>query len=371
MTFAIGGGLGAAELGVRPGAARALRQPWQVSGRWASAACSAITRCSSLRCAWRRPRKHNSSTMSGRFSLCSARRCCRTRASNHRMMGCLTRSAAPSCCSSGVVHHVWGANLPGFACAFGAALTWAIYSVLSRRSAAVPTDAVVGFCLGTAAFAAVFHLAFEATQWPQTTGQWLAVAALGMAPVGAAFYAWDIGVKRGDIRILGVGSYLAPLLSTPFLVLAGYAAASCSLALAAALVAGGGILAAKDMIPENVSRRAPSPAAPSRSPRTGSPARRCSRPGSSRRAIRPPANGRRHHACGRSPAARSAPSFMRWTRLRLSATRAPAARRHGSARSRPHRPGASASARRARAGNRSRSSRAPVASVRASRNVWR
>ena len=43
-------------------------------------------------------------------------------------------------------------------------------------------------------------------------------------------------------------SYLAPLLSTLFLVLAGYAAASWSLALAAALVAGGGMLAAKDMI---------------------------------------------------------------------------------------------------------------------------
>ena len=89
---------------------------------------------------------------------------------------------------------------------------------------------------------------FEPTQWPQTTGQWLAVAALGIAPVGAAFYAWDIGMKRGDIRILGVASYVAPLLSTAFLVLAGYAAASMSLALAAALVAGGGLIAAKDMI---------------------------------------------------------------------------------------------------------------------------
>ena len=84
--------------------------------------------------------------------------------------------------------------------------------------------------------------------WPQTTGQWLAVTALGVAPVGAAFYAWDIGVKRGDIRILGVGAYLAPLLSTLFLALAGYAAASWSLALAAVLVAGGGILAARDLI---------------------------------------------------------------------------------------------------------------------------
>ena len=82
----------------------------------------------------------------------------------------------------------------------------------------------------------------------ETAAQWLAVAGLGIGPVGAAFYAWDIGMKRGDIRILGVASYVAPLLSTAYLVLAGYAVASTSLVLAAVLVAGGGILAAKDMI---------------------------------------------------------------------------------------------------------------------------
>jgi hypothetical protein len=55
-------------------------------------------------------------------------------------------------------------------------------------------------------------------------------------------------MKRGDIRVLGVGSYVAPLLSTFFLVLAGYAAASFALLLAAILIAGGGVLAAKDML---------------------------------------------------------------------------------------------------------------------------
>ena len=138
--------------------------------------------------------------------------------------------------------------LPGFAAAFVAAFTWAFYSVLSRRFSAVPTDAVAGFCLATSALAAAFHLVFEQTQWPQSPGQWFAIAGLGVGPVGAAFYAWDIGVKRGDIRVLGVASYAAPLLSTFFLMLAGYAAASLSLAFAAVLVAGGGVLAAKDMI---------------------------------------------------------------------------------------------------------------------------
>jgi drug/metabolite transporter (DMT)-like permease len=139
-------------------------------------------------------------------------------------------------------------HLPGYAAAFVAAFVWAIYSVLSRRFAAVPTDAVVGFCVVTAALAALSHLLFEQSVWPQGGAQWLAVLGLGLAPVGAAFYAWDFGLKRGDIRILGASAYAAPILSTLFLVLAGYAEPRPSLLIAAALIAGGGLIAAKDMI---------------------------------------------------------------------------------------------------------------------------
>jgi len=139
-------------------------------------------------------------------------------------------------------------ELPGLAAAFLAAFVWAAYSVLSRRLKAVPTDAVGGFCLATAMFAALMHGLFEVTVWPDAKLQWLAVIALGIGPVGAAFYAWDIGMKRGDIRVLGAASYATPLLSTSFLILAGDATASTNLALAAALIAGGGLIAAKDMI---------------------------------------------------------------------------------------------------------------------------
>ncbi len=139
-------------------------------------------------------------------------------------------------------------KLPGYAAAFLAAFVWAAYSVLSRRFAAVPTDAVTGFCLATAFLGAICHLLFETTVWPQNGMQWLAVLGLGLAPVGAAFYVWDFGVKRGDIRVLGAAAYAAPVLSTLFLVFAGYAPPTLVLALAAALIAGGGVIAAKDMI---------------------------------------------------------------------------------------------------------------------------
>src|SRR6476646_5991350 len=139
-------------------------------------------------------------------------------------------------------------QLPGLIAAFIAAFVWATYSVLSRRLKAVPTDAVAGFCLATAALAALMHGLLETTVWPETPLQWLSVAALGIGPVGAAFYAWDIGMKRGDIRVLGAASYATPLLSTAFLMAAGFARPSVAIAIAAVLIAGGGLIAARDMI---------------------------------------------------------------------------------------------------------------------------
>ncbi len=119
---------------------------------------------------------------------------------------------------------------------------------MSRKLKAVPTDAVAGFCAATAVLAALVHGMVETTLWPETTLQWLAIVALGVGPVGAAFFAWDIGMKRGDIRVLGAASYATPLLSTAFLILAGFAKPSAAIAIAAILIAGGGLIAAKDMI---------------------------------------------------------------------------------------------------------------------------
>lgn len=140
-----------------------------------------------------------------------------------------------------------GEGLPvvGLVLAFLCALTWAAYSVLSRRLGAVPTESVTVYCLITAALSLAAHLVFEETQWPQGAGGWFSVLALGLGPVGAAFFTWDLGMKKGDIQLLGVASYAAPLLSTLILVAAGVADASWSLAAAAALIAGGAALAAR------------------------------------------------------------------------------------------------------------------------------
>lgn len=136
----------------------------------------------------------------------------------------------------------------GYLCALGGALTWSSYSVLSRRFAAVSSDAITGFCLVTAVLAGLCHLLFETTVWPADLWQWAAIVALGLGPVGLAFYVWDIGVKHGDIQVLGAASYAAPLLSTSILIATGYAAYSHAVLIACLLITAGAVLAARDMI---------------------------------------------------------------------------------------------------------------------------
>lgn len=139
-------------------------------------------------------------------------------------------------------------NLAGYFCAFLAAVTWAGYSVLSRRIAEVPSDSVGGFMAATALMAFVVHETFETTVWPEGTLAWAAVAALGLGPLGAAFFLWDHGVKRGDIRVLGAASYAAPLISTLLLVAFGRGEASGRVGIALLLIVGGAVLAAKEML---------------------------------------------------------------------------------------------------------------------------
>jgi drug/metabolite transporter (DMT)-like permease len=134
----------------------------------------------------------------------------------------------------------------GYASAFACAVTWAAYSVLSRRLAHVRTEAVGAFCGVTAVLAGLCHIAFEDTVWPQGW-QWGAVVLMGVGPVGAAFFAWDVGMKRGDIRVLGACAYLTPLLSTALLVAFGRTEATGVLAAASVLIAGGAALASQEM----------------------------------------------------------------------------------------------------------------------------
>jgi drug/metabolite transporter (DMT)-like permease len=124
----------------------------------------------------------------------------------------------------------------GLALAFGCALVWASYSVLSRLVAAVPSESLALPCLATAALAFVCNLLLEEWVAPTEALSWWALVLLGLGPVGGAFLLWDVGMKHGDIALLGVLAYASPIISTGLLVALGLAAPSVSLAVACVLM---------------------------------------------------------------------------------------------------------------------------------------
>jgi drug/metabolite transporter (DMT)-like permease len=141
-----------------------------------------------------------------------------------------------------LVHDKLGGDAPaagarlGYALAFACAFVWSSYSVASRLLAAVPSEAVAAPCLATALLAAACSLAFEEWTPPPGAVSWAALVCLGLGPIGAAFVLWDIGMKQGNVPLLGVLSYAALILSTALLVALGLAQATWSLALACALM---------------------------------------------------------------------------------------------------------------------------------------
>lgn len=136
-------------------------------------------------------------------------------------------------------------SLSGYLLALLAAFTWAGYSVLSRLVGDAPTASVTVFCIGTSLLSLPLHLMFEQTVLPDTATGWASIAALGLGPVGFAFYVWDIGCKRGDIQLLGTSSYAAPLLSTLVLVAVGISSPSMTLVWATFMITGGALVAAR------------------------------------------------------------------------------------------------------------------------------
>lgn len=136
----------------------------------------------------------------------------------------------------------------GYTLAAASALTWALYSLLSKRVAPFPTAAVGMFCTGAAVLAAALHLALEPAYWPSPR-EWVLIGVLAAGPMGAAFFLWDAALKRGRPAAVGALSYLTPVGSTLTLALAGSGRIDATIALAAALVVGGAVLGARPTRP--------------------------------------------------------------------------------------------------------------------------
>jgi drug/metabolite transporter (DMT)-like permease len=135
------------------------------------------------------------------------------------------------------------AHAAGYALAAGSALVWATYSLASKRLAAFPTATVGLFCAVSGALALACHVLFEPRYVP-AADEWPWLVALGLGPMGAAFFLWDYALKHGDPRRIGALAYLTPLLSTLALVAVGAGALTPLTLAAIVLIVGGAALGA-------------------------------------------------------------------------------------------------------------------------------
>lgn len=135
----------------------------------------------------------------------------------------------------------------GYLCAAGCALSWSSYTVLCRYFKRISTDTVTGFCFATGLLALVVHLLFEATVWPTSNEAWAALFLIGLFPTGIAFYAWDIGIKQGNLILLGLVSYVTRIVSSVFLWLFGYAEFTAGAVIGIVLVTIGAVIASREL----------------------------------------------------------------------------------------------------------------------------
>ncbi|HEX4768067.1 MAG TPA: DMT family transporter [Lichenihabitans sp.] len=249
MTFLLGGLTGAATWTKRPAAIRSLRQPWPVWALGTAGLC--IYHCLYFAAIQTAPPVEVSliAYLWPLLIVLFAALLPGERLRLHHLIGAAMgfAGAVIIITKGGSVGLAGGIRL-GHVLALACAFVWSGYSVLSRRFGQVPTDVVVGYCLITATVAFLLHLAFETTVWPQTPIQWSAIVVLGTIPLGAAFYAWDYGIKHGDIMVVGAVAYAAPPLSVIVLLVAGYGTFHWSVAAACLLITAGAVIAAKDML---------------------------------------------------------------------------------------------------------------------------
>ncbi len=249
MTFLLGGLVGVSTWPFRPGAIKALRQPWQVWATGVAGLC--IYHCTYFFAIQSAPPVEVSliAYLWPLLIVLFAAFLPQEKLRSHHVVGVvLGLIGAVAVISKGGTVGLAGGLKLGHVLAAACAVIWAAYSVMSRRFGQVPVDVVAGYCLITSLVAFILHIALEPTVWPQTTAQWAAIATLGLLPLGAGFYAWDWGCKKGDIMVLGALSYAAPLLSVLALLIFGYAQFHWSVGLACALIVAGAAVAGKDML---------------------------------------------------------------------------------------------------------------------------
>ena len=125
----------------------------------------------------------------------------------------------------------------GYLPALGSAFIWASYSLLTQRVPHFPTAAIGSFALVSGLLSLLCHALLEPSMG-LSLRELVLIAALGLGPLGAAFFLWDAALKAGDARRIGLLSFLTPLLSTLLLLCLRHEAPGLHVMLATVLIVG-------------------------------------------------------------------------------------------------------------------------------------
>lgn len=154
------------------------------------------------------------------------------------------------CCFAGVVCIAISKKIsnlsfePGHFLAIAAAITWAVYSIYTKRHPGASLDMIGIMHFIAAILFYSLHVTFEKhlSFADIPTIEIIYVAYLGAAAF-AGYILWDKAMTHGDREKIAVAAYYTPLLSTLWLILLGNVAMSPLIWLAACLILGGSLFA--------------------------------------------------------------------------------------------------------------------------------
>ena len=101
----------------------------------------------------------------------------------------------------------------GYALAFACALIWSAYSWFISTANNHVED-IAWLCLLVALLSLIPHWYWETANWDLPLSAWLSAIALGLGPVGGAFYLSDVAMKNGRQQWLASLSFATPVISS-------------------------------------------------------------------------------------------------------------------------------------------------------------
>lgn len=135
--------------------------------------------------------------------------------------------------------HMWG-----YAYALVCAVLWSGYTLSARYFKKIPTN-IIGIYCGIGSFISLIaHLTYEEFVMP-TLFQMAVISFIGIFVSGAAYLMWDYGIKKGNIKLLAILSYMNPILSIGFLSVLANVELNSKIGYACILIAAGGWMGGK------------------------------------------------------------------------------------------------------------------------------